>query len=336
MSKDKRRYKQAGALNKESKDYKPSHETSAIRKWMMELCDYETLCTDLIRPLDPMAIKPILRKVESPLDRTIYSYFRVLLSSQDQNIWTNAIARVNEWMVFDEVSGGFLGLYSVVSSDLPWGPFSEWAGGQVGVDARREGHNTHHTVVTMKRCLPLYDFGQLTGGKLLALLATSTEPLTMYELKFTLPVNAFIIKTLHGKSSQYNRLHARGIEWRGVAKDGAGFYVMLCREHGKEHMLEQVPDPGARLTYSMQEQVDYWKERWLPNRLDKLTNGMMIPDPVSYRLSDKMPELLARRHAQNSIEKGGLKSSEEPAKIPYPQGGSDSAGNHHEIEEAQG
>ena len=53
--------------------------------------------------------------------------------------------------------------------------------------------------VLMRRCLPLYEFGQMTGGKLLALLATSREVIRVTELRFSFPYVFFIIRTLHGK-----------------------------------------------------------------------------------------------------------------------------------------
>jgi hypothetical protein len=119
--------------------------------------------------------------------------------------------------------------------------------------------------------------------------------LRLHEIEYHLSVCAIIIKALHGKSSQYNRLHPRGIEYRGEVNSGAGFYVMLCRKNGKAHLLEQADDPGARITYSLGDQVQYWKERWLPNRVDLLTNGLVVPDPKAYRLSDMIEKKIQQR-----------------------------------------
>ncbi len=78
---------------------------------------------------------------------------------------------------------------------------------------------------------------------------------------------AMMIKTLHGKSSQYNRLHTNGIEFCGAQEDGKGFYMMEFYERAKAFLLARTDDPGARLTKSYAEQVEHWKARWLPNRM---------------------------------------------------------------------
>lgn len=298
-----RNYKpRKGTLTKGSAHYRPLHETSFIREWLIDLTSHESLALSLIRPFDPFNMKPVLRKAVTTPERAIYNYFRVTLSSEDQNYRLKPMGRGSDWMVFDEVSGAFLGLFAIMDASLPWHPFSEWAGGKVGLDCTRQGHNTMHTVVNMKRCLPLYDFGKLTGGKLLALLGTSTEVIQMHELQYSLYVNALIIKTLHGKASQYNRLHQRGIIYRGEAPDGAGFYLMQMREFAKEYLLEKTDDPGKRLTYSAADQVAYWKERWLPNRVEFLDQGMCRPDPEKYRLSAMLQQKVWSRHEKNKAQ----------------------------------
>jgi hypothetical protein len=288
-----------GYLDRASPRYRPMHEASFIRKWMIDLTSIEPLALSLLKPFDPFTMRPILRKCSNAKERALFNYFRVALSSEDQNYRLKSIERGSDWMVFDEVSGTFLGLFAIAGATLPWGPFTEWAGGVVGLDCRRRGHNTMHMVLSLRRCIPLYDFGAVTGGKLIALLATSTEVIQMHELQYSLVIDALLVKTTHGKSSQYNRLHPRGIEYRGLASDGAGVYIMAMRENAKPHLLDQCGDPGARLSYSADDQVAYWKERWLPNRVGHLKAGLVVPDPERYRLSGKLNALVWKRYEKN-------------------------------------
>lgn len=284
-------------LDPTSKHYRKSHEYSAIFKWMTELTDIEALAMDLIRPFDPTKVSPILLRVTSRQEVNLFDYFRVLYSSDDQNTKVNVSGRTSNWMVFDEVSGAFLGLFSLTDSVLPWVPFNEWAGGVIG--ARTGGHNTHHTVINLRRCLPEPTFGQLTGGKFLALLASSRDVLSMYELRYSFPVTAIVVKTTHGKSSQYNRL--RGFEYRGLSHDGAGVYIVQCREHSKQFLLEQRLDPGRELTYGAADHVAHWKSRWLPNRIGRTDNGVCRPDPTM-RLSDLIEAKVRQRMANDQIK----------------------------------
>jgi hypothetical protein len=284
-----------GYLDKGSASYKKLHEVKFIQNWYRELSDIEPQALDLVRPFQPADIQPVIRKAVTQSERAIMNYFRVMLSSEDQNYRVKPRGRGAEYLLFDGKSGGFLGLWAMVDAELPYRPISEWAGGKVGINCIREGFDTARMVTNLKRCLPLWDFGPLTGGKLIALLATSTEMLQAHELQYSLDVAAVMIKTTHGKSSQYNRLHPRGIAYIGEAPDGAGLYLLQARQFSKEVMTGRATDAGKRLTFKLGDQVAYWKERWLPNRMGLTTGGWITPDPNRYRLSNVIRERIEKR-----------------------------------------
>lgn len=285
-----------GHLDRKSASYHPSHEASFVYGWMKELSDIEPLAMSLVRPFNPFAIKPILRKVVTTQDRAIFNYFRVILSSADQNQSVQAMGRGAQWMLFDGESGCFLGLWAMTGTPTPWGFFSDWAGGKVGISgADKNGSNTSEMVQSIIRCIPLAEFGLLTGGKLLTLLATSSEVLRVYELQFSIMIMAVVIKTLHGKAAQYNRLHARGLEDCGLAPDGAGVYILQTHKNSKAVLTGASKDPGKKLTHGLAQQTDYWKDRWLVNRRDLLEDGMCRPDPMNYRLSDVLHAKIEQR-----------------------------------------
>ncbi len=81
------------------------------------------------------------------------------------------MGRNSDYFLIDKTSGALLGIWSYADCNLPWKPFDAWVGGRVG---GKENPRANH-VIQLKRCLPIFEFGDLTGGKLLALAAT---PLT--------------------------------------------------------------------------------------------------------------------------------------------------------------
>ena len=110
----------------------------------------------------------------------------------------------------------------------------------------------------------------------------------LFELRFSFQYAYFIIRTLHGKGSQYNRLHPRGIELVEVDAEGKGFYAMELRKKGLAHMRTGSPTGGTAM-FKLGDQVEYWKERWLKARLESTGNSLVITfDPDRYRLSNMM------------------------------------------------
>lgn len=261
-----------------------SDRSEILFDWVMRLSNLEEKALSMVKPFDVTRLDPVVVQADRSKELLdLYRYWRVTLSSAGQGMKEMAIGRASQWFVFDRTSGALLGLFNLTDINLPWKPFDRWFGHTVGSGTE---HKTSNHVIQIKRCIPLYEFGDLTGGKLLFLLASSTEMIESHELRYSFPVVLLLIKTLHGKGSQYNRLHARGLDYAfDYGEDGKGLYVMKLRPHYEDYLLERTREPGALLTHSFADQFAYWRERWLPNRLGRTDGGWCRPDPERYRLS---------------------------------------------------
>lgn len=101
----------------------------------------------------------------------------------------------------------------------------------VGASRDQISKESNH-VMQISRCIPLQPFGSLLGGKLIALLLASREIVQLCDHKYACNTVAFLVKSLHGKSSQYNRLEERGITFVGEEPEkGHGLYVVECKKH---------------------------------------------------------------------------------------------------------
>jgi hypothetical protein len=261
-----------------------SDKPDALFQWVTKTTDYEERALSMLKPIDVRNIDPVVVNADKTGDlKHLYRYWRITLSSAGQGVKEMAIGRASGWFVIDRNSGGLLGIFNLTDINLPWKPFDQWFGHTVGSNTP---HKTSNHVIQIKRCLPIFEFGELTGGKLLFLLATSTEVIESHELRYSFPVVILLIKTLHGRGSQYNRLHARGLDYAfDYGEDGKGLYVMKLRPNYEDTLLERSHDPGPLLTYPYADQVAYWKQRWLPNRMDRTQDGWIYPNPDRYRLS---------------------------------------------------
>lgn len=260
-----------------------SKKSERQHQWVMRLMDAEPRILALVKPYDPTKLQPVAMQVMNSQQRMIFDYFRFVISSAPQKMMMQGTGRQAEWILYDKTSGSILGVWAFTDCH-PWGTLSEWAGRKIG-DPQRGGANTANHIIQLKRCLPLFEFGDLTGGKLMALCAASREVLQAWELRYSFNVVAMYVTTLHGKSSQYNRLHSRGLQYLGVYDGVKGLYIQEFYENAKTFLREETKDPGKWLVHSYQEQVDYWKERWLPNRLGRVEGGIVRPDPERYRLT---------------------------------------------------
>jgi hypothetical protein len=170
-----------------------------------------------------------------------------------------------------------------------------------------------HRIVMLRRCLPVYEFGQMTGGKMLALAAASRDVIRLLELRYSYQYMLLGIRTLHGKGSQYNRLNARGIELIDIDDTGHGFYAMELRKRSVSFLRGETETPGRGATYPLGDQLDYWKERWLSARMASLATGSVISlDPGRYRLSDQIDLKKLTPANLNTMERDdGLEPQEE-------------------------
>lgn len=295
----------------------------------VELSSYEEHALSMIKPFDVRLIDPVLVRVNTKQQRDLWNYWRITISSAGQGATARGIYRGHDWFMFDKTSGSLLGIVCYDDLDHQWQGLVDYVGGPFGEDrramtlksqitrARKSGGDvasaeaalaeylattvppadTQQCLQILKRCLPIPEFGIATGGKLLTLAATCTELIEYAELQYSRPLALILIKTLKGRSSQYNRLHTRGLTMvKDDSIEAGAFYVQNLRRDSLAFLRGDVSDPGPRMTFKLAEQVAYWKERWLPNRIaDYTDNGWIRPNPDHYRLSNQLSEKLATR-----------------------------------------
>lgn len=257
-------------------------------RWIRRLTNLETLALSMVKEVDLAKVEPELIECRPGIQQDLLAYWRVMLSSEVQNPSINQ-GRRSTFLVVDKPTGAFLGLFAVGDPPMQWPQldhFFGWSyrneyGGQYPAVKGQYVHRFLH----LMRCLPIYEFGKMTGGKLLTLCATSRDVIRLMELRYSYSFLWFTVRSLHGKASQYNRLNARGLEYMGVDDSGRSMYMMELRKKAIRHFKDQVPW-GKSATHPLADQVQYWKDRWLTARCrSQDVDSIIRPAPDAYRLS---------------------------------------------------
>lgn len=231
-----------------NRKYLAKHEYNALQYW---------------KEPDWSALSPVAICCDGDPDLGgVWNYYRHLISSEPQGGFP--AGRSSFWMVVDEHSQGFLGVFAYTSFAQSW-PHLETALGWEGRKDLRLRHRKH--IQFLARCLPSETFGDLLGGKLLALMATSENILRQLELRYSLPIAGVGIATLHGKGSQYNRLDKEGIQFWGEDTKGRGTYFCECREWGRDFLGGDLHEVGPFTVPTLARRIAHWRERWYEKRL---------------------------------------------------------------------
>lgn len=285
----------------------PIDKIKTQNKWLRRLCDVEPQALHMCVPVDLATFDPEVVVVEKGLARDLFDYWRVVLSSEPQSPHFAGAGRSLALLVRDRVSGGFLGVVGLSDPPNHWTQLIDHLGWHKEHEHLRLANQ--HRVVMMRRCLPVFEFGQMTGGKLLALTATSRDVIRLLELRYSYQYLFFGIRTLHGKGSQYNRLHQRGVQLIDVDETDHGFYGMELRKKAVPFLRGETDAYGKTATFTLADQIDYWRERWLKARMSSLSVGSTIQiDPSRYRLSDQLdakrmtPEMLRTTEGDDGTE----------------------------------
>ena len=266
-------------------------------RWLRDACSVEEAALGMVKPIDLATMEPEVLECRNGQALQVFNYWRVVLSSEPQLPNFAGAGRSAALIVRDRTSGGFLGVVALSDPPNTSKPLMKLFGWDRNEDGRLA---RQHQVLMMRRCLPLYEFGQMTGGKMLALMATSQDVMRVMEMRFSFPYVFFVIRTLHGKGSQYNRLNQRGIELVEVDGEGKGFYAMELRKKGLAYMRDGAPF-GKTAMYSLGDQVAYWQTRWLKARMESTGKGSLItPDVERYRLSKMLD---SRRMSPTNLER---------------------------------
>jgi len=282
---------------------------SKQNQWLRNLCSVEEAALGMVRPIDLVHCDPEILVCNKGLSRAVHDYWRVVLSSEPQGVAFSGGGREIALLIRDRVSGGFMGVVGLSDPPTHWTQLIDYLGWKENAHLRL-AHQ--HRIFMMRRCLPLYEFGQMTGGKLLALVATSRELIRLLELRYSYQFLFFGIRTLHGKGSQYNRLQQRGIELINVDESNHGFYGMELRKKAVSFLRGEADDYGKTSTYPIKEQVTYWQKRWLTTRMKSLNVGSLItPDPEKYRLSAMLSAKKMTMTPTMEIDDNGFETEQE-------------------------
>lgn len=272
------------------------HEKIKDLKFIKELMELEARALKMLKPIPVETLKP---KVVAATPKTLqfFHYWRTVISSEPQ-LRRVAKGRQSPYFVFDETTGGFLGVFLYTDSP-PNDPFLEPFLGWDKHDIPKEQWKTAndikntrkrdwiHSLLLMRRCLPLYEFGDLTGGKGMTYMALSRELIRAIEIEYSFKVSLFQIKTVHGKSSQYNRID--GLQYLGVDPvDNMGQYVYELRKNAIEFLRGNKSELGKFNLNSYAENMQFWKERWLLPRAERQGVTTIEFNPDNYRVSKLM------------------------------------------------
>ncbi len=272
--------------------------------WIRGLCAVEDAALRMCVPIDLMTCEPEIIVCENGMARDMFDYWRVVLSSEPQLPHFAGAGRSMALLVRDKTSGGFMGVVGLSDPPNHWTQLIQHLGWNEN-DHLRLKHQ--HQIVMMRRCLPVYEFGQMTGGKYLALAATSREVIRLLELRYSFQYLLFGIRTLHGKGSQYNRLQQRGIILEDVDETDHGFYLMELKKKAVAHLRGEADKVGKTNMFALADQLAYWRERWLPNRMtSKNASSVIELDPSRYRLSEQLDLKRARPETSGVIPVGGV------------------------------
>lgn len=271
------------------------HKKNRVKwKVLVDLCSYEVGALSLLKPMVVADIDPVIKKV-TPSTAKYWEYWRYVLSSEVQSPVVN-MGRSNYYFLLDNTSGGILGVFALTDTPINnpfftekfgWGTADLPDAGANSINNRAKKKSLH-TIVALRRCLPVYEFGQMTGGKMITLSAMSNELLRELELQYSFKMSILYARSVHGKSSQYNRLHANGLKLEGIDEKGAGFYMFEFRKQAYKYLSTDLPKLGKSKCNPFSKNVEEWKSRWLIPRAERLGCSKIEFDADRYKLKDKV------------------------------------------------
>ena len=141
--------------------------------------------------------------VENDDQRDLFDYIRHTVSSMPQ---CQVPGRVLSILVYDQHWKRYLGIIQLTTDLLK----SEFKDDYMHLDPNKRGRLKQHIrdhSANLSICVPLQPFGfNFCGGKLLAMLAFSTELHQLYEKRYGKSLALITTTSIHGKSVQYDRL----------------------------------------------------------------------------------------------------------------------------------
>ena len=236
----------------------------AILKAYNRLKEYEKIALPYyFLPEDMSKIDPWVRIVSNDRDDAIYTYFRFMVSSEPQSLacmWKNI-----EIIVYDKNSWCMLWVAQIKNNRSIWNEYVNY----FWTDRVLMNMESNH-IYQLWRCLPLQPFGKYLWWKLIALMATSKEVCNRVELKYSLTVWWYTIKSLHWKASQYSQLESRNIEMVWEFNQWWYYFCKMKKWLDRFMRWEVWEKKLKNCAFSIRENADYWKERFFLPRLERM------------------------------------------------------------------
>lgn len=272
-------------------------------KWLRDLTRYEDVALGMLKPIDLLKMDPIIVEARPGTHRRLYDYWRVVISSKLQFTKPGVFRRQFTGFVMDRRTDGLLGV--IGQTDLPLTQNRSWIVECLGPRQDRYGG-----VLVQRRCLPIFELGQLTGGKLLYLLSTSREHLHSLEMEFTQLWGTIIVPTEERQSSQFNRLPGLDRAW--FSDDKSIYRQELRNGHTRFLAGEDVPWMTWERREAVTDAYGYWRARWLIPRAARLSLPTTItPDAEQYRLT-KIINAKKMRFSLETPDEADIQEGQDP------------------------
>lgn len=160
--------------------------------------------------LNPENIKPILISVDS--QHPLWKEWKAIEENVASFEFRRSPGRNCYFLIKNEYDGKNLGIIDVAADFLALGERDKHIGWDV---EQRKKYNRN--IANISICVPTRNFGyNLSGGKLMALLASSDEVGEHWKKKYGDDLAGLTVTSLYGKGSQYNRL--KGFKYLGKTK----------------------------------------------------------------------------------------------------------------------
>ena len=176
----------------------------------IETKKYDISLVDESLELNPENIKPILVSVDST--SSLWKEWKAIEENVSSFAFRRSPGRNCYFLIKNEYDGKNLGIIDVAADFLALGERDKYIGWNV---EQRKKYNRN--IANISVCVPTRHFGyNLSGGKLLALLASSDEVGEHWKNKYGDSLAGLTVTSLYGKGSQYNRL--QGFKYLGKTK----------------------------------------------------------------------------------------------------------------------
>lgn len=283
-----------------SKLSQEEQKSNVVIKYGMELVNESP-------EINPENIKPKLICVDSK--HPLWKVWKAIEQNVSSFAFRRSAGRNCYFLVVNEYDGKNLGILDVAADFLSLGARDEYIGWDK--DARKL---RNRNIANISMCVPTRNFGyNLSGGKLLALLAISDEVGNHWKEKYGDDLVGVTVTSLYGKGCQYNRLKnfkfvgktkGQGTsqvpediyrECRNLVEEEEGEIKGGCFTKGKNSRINIIRkackylniDAGILTTHGKQRGI-YWCDR------GEATHEFLQGETTDYKEKDlKVEDLLA-------------------------------------------